>query len=180
MTGYAAFFNPDHPECDNVTFSFWSYRLFKKYLTQDLRNRINALHGRLNAQLGRAIVRANARGAGRANFVDYDSAYGNHRFCEPGIQEPAPANPQVWFYQASGEAGDPPLKEPVWEGVDPKTCQAPAEASGDWGELAACYIAMAQAQDPSLSVDPAFGGGPAGWTPNELVRIFHPKVNGVR
>lgn len=100
-------------------------------------------------------------------FVDYDSTFGGHRFCEDGVDEPDYDRADTWFFfvggpdnsnvngtQAALTAGVGEEEEktlsPTSVLVDPHACLEPAQQSGDWGALALCYMAMAKDRDPSL------------------------------
>ncbi|KKY18954.1 putative esterase family protein [Phaeomoniella chlamydospora] len=75
-----------------------------------------------------------------------------------------------------------PLDDPSYEDVDPDTCLDEAKASGDWGRLAVCYMARAKRDNPELEPEPRDDPEAqdlGSWiTPNQLARIFHPKIGG--
>jgi len=186
VTGYARFWNENTVQCNDVVFCFWSWDTgcnTEEKLWQDKRLAINNLAQALNGALSDAVDRANInRQSGWVTFVDPDSIYEGHRFCEEGVVEPAPSNGNIWFYQSSGAAGDPAEiigptdPKPIWDEVDYSTCLSPAEASGDWGELAQCYAAIAFQSNPNNTEN--YDLEAWGW-PNSWVRMFHPKVAAV-
>lgn len=185
VTGYARFFREDTPACDNMSLSVW---WGGPRLTRDVRRSLNGLVDAANAKLRRTVDVVNARFRGprpRVLFVGYDDLFDGHRFCEPGVVEPAYNRTDSWFFLVGGpdnarnrttwpngtngdpegsrsphrrraDAADPRLL-PAGSGlVDPERCLAGAQKRGDWGELALCYMATARARDPSLR--PAYQG----------------------
>lgn len=178
VTGYARFFDDATPACDDMSLGVWLGR--GPPLSRAVRARTNALVLAANELLAAAVRDAAARFRGprpRVLFVDYDARFHGHRFCEPGVAEPAYGRSDSWFFLAGGPDnvgnkstwpngtdgtdGDPPPAPPVPPGpspeleqrvlrVEPEACLAGARARGDWGELVLCYMATARARDPSL------------------------------
>ncbi|KAK8855313.1 Lipase 1 [Apiospora arundinis] len=66
--------------------------------------------------------------------------------------------------------------------IDPATCLPPAQRSGDWGELALCYMAMSKAEDPTLRLardDGQFGTqNSMSHVPTYYGKTFHPRSLG--
>jgi len=59
--------------------------------------------------------------------------------------------------------------------VDPATCLEQAGRSGDWGEKALCYLAMAKARDPSLRLADDRAAASGMWyVPTYYGKTFHP------
>lgn len=112
VTGYAQFFNAETTQCNNVTFCIWENPTKNHtcpLLTQDLRRDMNDLTNLLNAKVSAAIQRAissNHLSNATITFIDYDPSFEGHRFCEPSNIEPAYTNPDIWFYQTWGDAGE--------------------------------------------------------------------------
>ena len=193
VTGYAQFFNSETPQCDNQTFCIWENPAKNHTcpnLTSKLRRRMNALTLGLNERIKEGVFRSKDNSANATiTFIDYDSSFEGHRFCETDQEIPDYKNPDVWFYQTWGDAGEgskPPddADEPSYEDVDPDTCFEEANASGDWGRLAVCRMAIAKRENPDLEPEPGNGEVTSqdlgSWiTPNQLARIFHPKIGGV-
>jgi len=76
VTGYARFFNQDDPACDK-----YGLRLTGgPSLTRILRNAINDLVLLVNHKVEETVHKANTP---KAIFVDFDSGFEGHRFCEP-------------------------------------------------------------------------------------------------
>lgn len=168
---------------------------------------MNELVVAANAKLRNTVDLVNARFAGprpRVLFVDYDAQFEGHRFCEPGVVEPAYDRVESWFFLVggpdnarnettwpNGTNGDPEgtgrgggaaaTLPPASDLVDPRACLARARArGGDWGELAVCYMATAKSRDPSLR--PAYRGVTAQngmwWVPTSYGKTFHPRSMG--
>ncbi|KAF3770512.1 SGNH hydrolase [Cryphonectria parasitica EP155] len=212
VTGYARFFNDQTPECDAMSLGVW---WGGPKLSREIRGRMNALVDAANDKLRRAVARAAARFRGprpRVLFADYNALFEGHRFCEPGVVEPAYERIESWFFLVggpdnarnettwpNGTNGDPPnsdppnsdhpppdddgammMLSPASELVNPQTCLHNAQATGDWGELALCYMAVAKSRDPSLR--PAYGGVTAQngmwWVPTSYGKTFHPRTMG--
>lgn len=201
VTGYARFFDADTPGCDDMSLGVW-YGGPK--LSRDIRGRMNALVDAANDKLRRTVasVEGGFRGARpRVVFVDYNDLFEGHRFCEPGVLEPAYNRTDSWFFLVggpdnarnettwpNGTNGDPEsaryqrerVLSPLSPLVDPHTCLARAQGRGDWGELALCYMALAKYRDPSLR--PAYDGITAQngmwWVPTYYGKTFHPRTLG--
>lgn len=206
VTGYARFFNHATPACDDMSLGVW-YGGGPK-LSRDIRTRMNELVAATNAKLQRTVDAVNARFRGprpKVLFVDYDSLFEGHRFCEPGVMEPAYDRVESWFFLVGGpdnarnetmwpngtngdpEETQPQSRRPVEtvlapgsELVNPDRCLARAQATGDWGQLALCYMAMAKSRDPSLR--PAYRGvvpmNGMWWVPTYYGKTFHPRSLG--
>lgn len=200
VTGYARFFNAETPDCDDMSLGVW-YGGPK--LSRDIRGRMNALVNAANEKLRRTVelVQEGFRGVTpKVLFVDYDDLFEGHRFCEPGVLEPAYNRTDSWFFLVggpdnarnettwpNGTNGDPDatryqrekVLSPLSPLVDPHTCLARAQEGGDWGELALCYMVMAKYRDPSLR--PAHDGVTAQnmwWVPTYYGKTFHPRTLG--
>lgn len=205
VTGYARFFNEITPECDDMSLGVW-YGGPK--LSQYIRTRMNELVVATNAKLQRTVDIVNARFSGerpRVLFVNYDTLFDGHRFCEPGVIEPAYDRVDSWFFLVggpdnarnktmwpNGTNGDPEdkgyemhrNKETVLPTgsalIDPDRCLAHAQTRGDLGQLALCYMAMAKSRDPSLR--PAYKGvvptNGMWWVPTYYGKTFHPRSLG--
>jgi hypothetical protein len=98
LTGYARFFGTEDALCDNVTWAVWSaVDLHKQYLRQQMRRELNSLVLSVNQ-----VLRNVTEAAGpRVLFVDYDVGIekSRGRYCESGIQEPAPNRHELVFYE---------------------------------------------------------------------------------
>ena len=152
VTGYYQFFNADTTQCNTVTFCIWRSKRLCPKLTQKLRNEANALLLKLNNRLQSLVEDYSIANPHRqAYFVSADDAYEGHRFCEQNVKEPTD-DPQTYFFEAKDDKDrNPPLKgDPAWEGVNADTCLVAAKKSGDWGELAVCYMAKMHKRHPML------------------------------
>lgn len=201
VTGYARFFDANTTECDDMSLGVW-YGGPK--LSQDIRGRMNELVDAANAKLRRTVDQVEGQFRGprpRVMFVDYDDLFEGHRFCEPGVLEPAYNRTDSWFFLVggpdnarnettwpNGTNGDPEttryqrekVLSPLSPLVDPHTCLARAQERRDWGELALCYMAMAKHHDPLLR--PAYDGvttqNGMWWVPTYYGKTFHPRTLG--
>jgi hypothetical protein len=105
ITGYAAFFNEDTTQCDDVTFrrcvapAPLCWFDVSPTLTRKLRRNLNRLVTNLNARLA-AIVEEfnNEAGVATVAFVDFNKEFDGHRFCEMGVNEPDKDPTRSWFY----------------------------------------------------------------------------------
>lgn len=88
VTGYARFFNEATEQCDNVTFSVTQP---DNYLTVELRATLNSLILMLND-----VIEA-ASAVHGAIYLDMDSIFDGHRFCEEGVDEPSERE-ATWFF----------------------------------------------------------------------------------
>lgn len=202
VTGYARFFNADTAACDDMSLGVW--RGGPK-LTRAVRARMNALVDATNARLRRAVAAVGRRFHGRRPkvvFADYDARFDGHRFCEPGVAEPAYDRTESWFFLVggpdnaenrtrwpNGTNGDPggawvmdgravlPASSPL---VDPATCLAHAGQTGDWGQRALCYMVLARQRDPSLrpAREGLVHGDNSWWVPTYYGKTFHPRSLG--
>ncbi|RYP10750.1 hypothetical protein DL765_008018 [Monosporascus sp. GIB2] len=146
VTGYARFFNDVTDDCDEMSFGVWW--LLGPKLKKSLRLQMNALVLAVNAKIKSAVDRVNSKFIkDRVLFVDYDSEFEGHRFCEENVIEPDYNRNDTFFFLVGGRdnARDgTQLKQstvvetlpPTSALVDPSSCLRPARRSGDWGELA--------------------------------------------
>jgi hypothetical protein len=192
VTGYARFFNDRTDECDDMSLGVW-WRGPK--LKKEVRARMNAMVQDVNRKIANTVAVINARFTSpKVLFVDYDMAFEGHRFCEPNVTEPDYKRNETWFFLVGGEdnarngkpanhstGAQPEMLSPRSANlVDPETCLAPAQRSGDWGLLALCYMAMSKAQDPSLRL--ANGDivteNSMWYVPTYYGKTFHPRSLG--
>lgn len=200
VTGYAQFFNDRTAPCDDMSLGVW-WRGPK--LARPLRRRMNDMVRAVNRKIAAAVARINRQFTQpKVLFVDYDAAFEGHRFCEPGTVEPDYARNETWFFLVGGpdnvdrpqendtataatrldHAAEEEEEEALSGPIDPATCLPPAQRSGDWGELALCYMAMSMAEDPTLR--PVRGGDirmqkNSIWhVPTYYGKTFHPRSLG--
>lgn len=195
VTGYAQFFNAETPECDEDSFGVW---WGGPKLTSDIRHKMNAMVLAVNKKLQRAVDEVNSRWftkRPKVLFIDYDREFEGHRFCEPNITEPAYNRTDTWFFLIGGP--DNAHNETQWpnvttsiqtEGVlspssaliDPDSCLEGAQTSGDWGELALCFMAMAKQRDPTLQFakDNFVTENSMWYVPTYYGKTFHPRTLG--
>lgn len=100
VTGYAGFFGIEDETCDNVTWAVWnSVERTKQYLKLELRRALDDMVRSVND-----VLRRIAEDSGpNVRFIDYnphiEAARG--RYCEAGVQEPAPNRRELSFYEWS-------------------------------------------------------------------------------
>ncbi|KAF9875651.1 hypothetical protein CkaCkLH20_07032 [Colletotrichum karsti] len=195
VTGYARFFNADTDECDNCTLGVWWQG---PKLERKVRRRMNDMVLAVNGKLRMSIDAVNAKFAKpKVVFVDYDTRFEGHRFCEPNVTEPAYNRTETWFFLVGGKDNNPNTTDPTPAPnstssgselaygrvlpplsplVDPGTCLGPAERSGDWGLLALCYMAIARHNDPTLRFarDNILRENSMWYVPTYYGKTFHP------
>jgi GDSL-like Lipase/Acylhydrolase family len=88
VTGYASFFNDQTEQCNNVSFS---KRDPSNVLTKELRRSFNKMVGQVNT-----VIKAATEAHG-AIYVDVDSLFEGHRFCEVDVEEPSDSE-ETWFF----------------------------------------------------------------------------------
>jgi hypothetical protein len=96
--GYTQFFG-DSRFCDNVTWSVWPRMAEKdkQRLTSSRRAHMNSMVSQVNDK----ILNATRLAGSRVVYVDFDWAFAqvNGRFCEEGVEEPAPDRAGLLFYE---------------------------------------------------------------------------------
>ncbi|KAK1640255.1 SGNH hydrolase-type esterase domain-containing protein [Colletotrichum phormii] len=200
VTGYARFFSVETDECDNCTLGVWWQG---PKLKKDVRQRMNDMVVAVNEKLRSSIEAVNSRfTTPKVLFVDYDAEFEGHRFCEPGVMEPAYNRTETWFFLVGGKDNNPNMTDPTpapnrttvsTEGgassntlsplsplADPETCLGPAERSGDWGLLALCYMARAKRDYPSLqfAAEDVMIRNSMWYVPTSYGKTFHPRSLG--
>lgn len=88
VTGYARFFNEETAWCDEVSFS---RREPKRYLTRSMRFEFNHIVALLND-----VIRSSTE-VYEADYVNIDTIFEGHRFCEEGGRERMNSN-DTWFF----------------------------------------------------------------------------------
>ena len=176
VIGYARFFNPTTTQCEDVSFDFWRELPENQgNLTSVLRTTLNGLATSLNTQISDAVDRANAHdGRKPVVFVNFDSAFAGHRYCDEGIDEPDLKNGNRWFQENGSFTRD----------QDPWSGNAIAVQYLDWAQQA--YTA-----NPDLVLSTMYANGfqVAGgkinptdvgwhWLFDDLARSFHPTIDG--
>ncbi|KAK0732744.1 SGNH hydrolase-type esterase domain-containing protein [Apiosordaria backusii] len=191
VTGYARFFNENTTECNDVSFGVWTSPSSSSSvrgglpgtngakLTQSTRQKMNTFVLKANQLLADVVDEVNrsflASSTSKTNkpkvlFVNYDTTFNTHRFCEPGVvKEPDYDRNETWFFLPGGrdvdQAGnvytstipnkeeDDDEDEDKEDGVgyiDPDHCWEDAMQKGDWGEKTVCLMAKAKKEDPGL------------------------------
>ena len=218
MTSYAEFFNADTTWCNDVTFSYFAagHHDSKQknennyfYLKQDYRRDFNKLLLKANGKIKEAVDAANhEHGSEKVHFVDVNSRFAGHRFCEQNIKETDQNNPENFFFLSawkdigpagSSIAGDPDAQERAAMAAakkitlpNPKTCSPEQQPGADPWEAWSCTMAMAVAKAPDGEVakslkaaNEALAKGDVNakeiswWLPTSTVKTFHPRTRGM-
>ncbi|KAI1374618.1 SGNH hydrolase [Hypoxylon crocopeplum] len=189
VLGYARFFNEVTDECDDMSFGIWWNG---PKLKKDLRLQMNAMVLTVNAKIRKIIGAINSQFTkDKLIFVDYDELFEGHRFCEVGVKEPDYNRSDTWFFLVGGpdnakngtqskHTSELETLSPNSVLVDPSSCLEPAQRSGDWGELALCYMAMSKARDPSLQLarGDLVAEDSMWYVPTYYGKTFHPRSLG--
>jgi len=96
VTGYPAFWNHDTDYCDKKSFKLNCPNNSVLPLTKEKRLKMNQLTDKLNAKI-KSIV-DNWPTHADLIYVDVNSKFGGHRFCEKDVEEPSYRNSKIWFY----------------------------------------------------------------------------------
>lgn len=188
VTGYAEFFNNRTTQCNEATFSYWDRHHywgiggnenpnFPMNLTQDLRIQLNLLTSDMNTKIQDIVLRNEG-----VEYVDYNARFEGHRFCEEGVTEPDPDNPNTWFSQphTAGNGRTAELDGMLAARLDPNgnasQFQATIQAgppqddplSQDPTRIIDLLMSIGDVQDDSIK------SGILGW-----FRIFHPRQPGL-
>jgi lysophospholipase L1-like esterase len=100
VTGYAGFFGVEDETCDNVTWAVWnSVERTKQYLKLEMRIALDDMVRAVNNVLRKVTEDAGPY----VRFIDYNSHIeaARGRYCEAGVQEPAPNRDELAFYEWS-------------------------------------------------------------------------------
>lgn len=164
--GYSPFFDGSlSDECNEKSLGYWG--AYQPKLTVDVRRQLNDVCTKLNDRLGEIVK---GRSDNKVIFVNWSHRFDEHRFCQPGKDIEDGDN--TYFFDIASRTKS-------IGSIDVNTCQAEADASGDWGELADCAIAIAYSKDSNLK---PVGGSISTNSDNPLgpgtARVFHPKPQG--
>ncbi|KAI0014168.1 SGNH hydrolase [Xylariaceae sp. FL0662B] len=189
VTGYARFFNEVTDECDDMSFGIWWNG---PKLKKELRLKMNAMVLVANAKIRKTIDIVNSRFAeDKVLFVDYDKEFEGHRFCEQNVMEPDYGRNDTWFFLVGGpdnarndtlskQASGPKTLSPSSPLTNTSSCLQTAQRSGDWGELALCYMAMSRQMDPGLRFarGDLVAENSMWYVPTYYGKTFHPRSLG--
>jgi hypothetical protein len=105
VIGYLRFFNADTDQCDNVQFGLGpGAPPGAPRMTKSLRNALNALVDKLNGVIRTAVNDINQEfHVNRFVYVEVNSRFDGHRFCEQGVNEPDRDNTNTWFFHVFGD-----------------------------------------------------------------------------
>ncbi|KAK2781336.1 hypothetical protein FQN53_000614 [Emmonsiellopsis sp. PD_33] len=164
--GYSPFFDEALTEdCNNQSFGFWS--MSKPKLTVQLRRQLNDISAHLNNRIAGIIK---DRADEKVIWVNWAPKFKEHLFCQPG--KPASDGDSTWFYDADFRSSNSTSNE-----IDIETCMQQTLDTGDWGERAACGIAVVQQDYPHMMAQGSGTTLTINRYPNQpgLARVFHPK-----
>jgi hypothetical protein len=196
VLGYPRYWNQVTDDCDKSRFWFWRAWSGPE-LTKDNRKDMNDLTLELNKVIKDVVTRVGGALVGdsrRIMYIDTDPVFEGHRFCEPGSTEPNPNNPNNYFFQLYDQDLSPDGKLndnlPFWPNSssvgaaslpNADSCKTALQGDSlDWGDAAACEIALVLQQNSGLSLrdsnyPQALGSDFSGAAYN---RVFHPKSKG--
>ncbi|KAJ5884630.1 mutanase, partial [Penicillium taxi] len=112
VTGYPQFFNGDNEDCNYTTF-MWGWEHYysgsfadwlksdprEVWLTTDVRQEFNDIVQSANQAIEAAVKTANTEiGTSVIHYVDVDTSFEGHRWCEEGVHEPDPDNVNTYFF----------------------------------------------------------------------------------
>ncbi|KAK2831984.1 hypothetical protein FQN49_006974 [Arthroderma sp. PD_2] len=165
--GYSAFFDDAlTDDCNYDTYNYW-WDFLPQYLDVDVRRKVNDVCKQLNEKIGEII---NDRKDDKVIWVNWAPRFDKHRFCQP--KKHAEDGDNTWFFAADFDSVN-------IEGINTKTCERETEASGDWGQRAACGIAITREMypdaKPRVGTIDAKSSNPLG---PGTARVFHPKPQG--
>ncbi|KAF2111060.1 SGNH hydrolase-type esterase domain-containing protein [Lophiotrema nucula] len=182
-TYYPKFWNAATDQCDSATFNVWEPQNTDDFkMTKDLRTRMNNLSDKMNAVILSVVQNWNSNNENRVHYVDIDSYFEGHRFCEDEYNEPWPyinnepnGRPDQWIYQLGTPLGslqntDTSAAVGTDELVYAQRFQE-ALKSGN-GTLISAYAPLGDLIDPNA--DFTTSGG----LPLALSKLFHPTSNG--
>ncbi|GFF25735.1 glucan endo-1,3-alpha-glucosidase agn1 [Aspergillus udagawae] len=216
VTGYTGFFNHDTTDCDQSTFHYlWAgynppsdgFADRIVYLTTSLRTELNGLVGQLNNLIEAAVQDANSElGSTNVHYVDVQSNFDSHRWCEQGIHEPDASAPNTYFFLSGWT--DFPLDNTAVTSSDPadiaslmqtgvnlpeaSNCQQAIGSDPDPYEKFLCLASIAINQDPNGPVAWSYNNATqaikdgnvnsqhvSDWSPTRQIKTFHPRSPGM-
>ncbi|ETN41282.1 uncharacterized protein HMPREF1541_03217 [Cyphellophora europaea CBS 101466] len=169
VTGYAAFFSEANDRCDSTTIGILEhYNLEPEYfappLTMALRQRINRGVRAFNAMIQEAVQEAqqqldNQGVRKRIRYIDIDTLFEGHRFCEPTEGDDIANVGGAWFFlpwgrdiQPDGTSIDP--RDPANDPPADHTRRDEAFCEDPYTELE-CAFAQAVEENPDAGVNGA-------------------------
>ncbi|EEH07198.1 conserved hypothetical protein [Histoplasma capsulatum G186AR] len=182
--GYSPFFDEAlSDDCNNRSFGFW--KMWQPKLTVNLRQQLNEISLELNNKIVHLIKDL---GDERIVWVDWSPKFKDHLFCQRGNKTISDGD-NTWFFDVDFSSTNLTNDD---VDVDVDTCAPQSQYSSDWGHLAACGIAMVNAQSSDYSQmlyqsssddeNEVDGDISADHYPNQrgLARVFHPKPQGYK
>ncbi|PYI12923.1 mutanase [Aspergillus violaceofuscus CBS 115571] len=217
VTGYPEFFNENTTDCDQSTFHYfwsgyqppsdwWYNRLV--HLTTEFRAELNLLVSQLNDVIIAAIQDANTEaGSTRVYYVDVQSKFDSHRWCEQGIHEPDSSAPNTYFFLSgwkdlplegsdtvtSSDASDISyLEQNGIDLPDPSNCETALGSDPDPWQKWLCLVSIAISQEPDGPIAWSYGNATqaiqngnynaqdiSDWFFTRQIKAFHPRSPGM-
>ncbi|KAN0070673.1 SGNH hydrolase-type esterase domain containing protein [Elaphomyces granulatus] len=178
VTTYPQFWNQDTDQCDSTSFSYWSGPTGSDKMTKAKRTSMNNLSIQMKGVIQSVIANwndpKNSNYDARVHYVDIDSAFQGHRFCENEYQEPwwndePNGRPDQWIFQLF---------------TDESLRSARVGAQGN-GLYYVQQMQKAQENNPSLTPPSNYapylvkpGDNLSSGLPLSISKIFHPTSNG--
>ncbi|KAH0558696.1 hypothetical protein GP486_004659 [Trichoglossum hirsutum] len=179
VVGYVKFWNANTDQCDNVSWNYWQIPgTNPQKMTKALRKQMNDLLEAANSKISSVVDAFNNNHENRVIFVNPDSAYEGHRFCENGVTEPMPPNtdrPDTWLFQVNTPVGS--------VGADEGTLQPTGYALQYYQALLTGTGVGSPGQGMNApTINPVYAGktssSPSGGVPLWISKIFHPTTPG--
>ncbi|KAI4129589.1 MAG: hypothetical protein LQ338_002163 [Usnochroma carphineum] len=170
VTGYARFFGPDYdPWCENEYWNIPSVALSPTpYLSKELRTAFNDRVSDVNSLYKDTIE---SQFSNKVRYIDTDTGFGGHRFCEPGANHADQLNTDTHFdgvYLWNLNWPWQVANQPAPQGVDPDNI-SPDEARNLFGDDGGVTAWSEGSGSGNVANVPSNG-----WR----IRPFHPRYTG--
>lgn len=165
VVGYAQFFNQETTQCNDISFEPSWNPLPQQKLTIERRTAMNDLALDLNTALAAAVEKVKTQGV---FWVDYDSDFETHRFCDR--EEPSPDDPETYFFNYYTK--DDPKQDTAQKLFE----KMPAYQSSVHGSTEGAFHTD---EDFINALADAAGDDPEAQSVlSDTVRMFHPSTRG--
>lgn len=165
VIGYAQFFNQETTQCNDVSFEPSWNPLPAQKLTIERRTAMNDLALALNGALSGAVNDFKDKGV---FWVDYDSDFNGHRFCDR--EEPSPDDPETYFFNYYTK--DDPKSAKAQKLFEKMATYQSTVKGGNVGAFATDEDFI------NALADAAEGDPEAESVLSDTVRMFHPTTKG--
>lgn len=176
LVGFAKFWNSETDQCDKAFWTFWSEKSFdveENLMTKERRRIMNNWIARVNEILNDVVETFRNEGETRVHFVDIDTAFEGHRFCEEGVIEPQQNDeprPEAYLFQYQTS------RDQRWGANDMAAAVGPG---AEWTRLIAAgyYVGLEMNKDYA-SQPIGVHGEYRSTIPIFMSKIFHPTPAG--